>query len=564
MQVRFGVMCSGLTFPKWQANAIEMLLALDGVECALLIVDGREAKNKEEGGWRLLKTVPFRNYLWLGYSWFLKRRSVAEKPTTLQHLFAKVPSVKVEPYRKGKFTELFSDEDVQQIEEYNLDFILRFGFGIIRGDILNAARHGVWSFHHDDEQTYRGGPPCFWEIYHRDRVTGAILQRLTDRLDAGIVLRKGYLKTKGRYLKNRDQLFLESSRWPALVCRNLLDGYSPSTQRAPSETSAPIYHAPTNSQFLRYLFLALFSTVRSIYRGLLYVDLWNIGVVEAPIEEFLKSEKPEPVKWFPLQGKERFVADPFWLKSSGGSQGKRTLLYEEFFYRRGKGSILRAEYLDGGFTAEREVISATHHLSYPFLFEWDGETYMIPETWEAGEVALYRATAFPESWEKVSVLIPNFAGVDSTIINYNGYFWVYTVDKKDGPHYNLKLFFAKDIAGEWHPHPQNPVKTDIRSVRPAGTPFLYEGELYRPAMDYSEKIEGRIQINRVIELTTTTYREEVVQIVNPYVNSEFPDKIHTLCAGEGETLIDGCREVLILTNPGLIRYKLKTIADLLR
>ena len=67
-------MCSGLTFPKWQANAIEMLLALDGVECALLIVDGREAKNKEEGGWRLLKTVPFRNYLWLGYSWFLKRR----------------------------------------------------------------------------------------------------------------------------------------------------------------------------------------------------------------------------------------------------------------------------------------------------------------------------------------------------------------------------------------------------------------------------------------------------------------------------------------------------------
>jgi len=42
---------------------------------------------------------------------------------------------------------------------------------------------GVWSWHHGDEDKYRGGPPAFWEIVNADPVTGALLQRLTERLD---------------------------------------------------------------------------------------------------------------------------------------------------------------------------------------------------------------------------------------------------------------------------------------------------------------------------------------------------------------------------------------------
>jgi len=88
----------------------------------------------------------------------------------------------------------FNAEDVATINKKDLDFILRFGFNIIRGEILNAARYGVWSFHHDDERKYRGSPPGFWELYYRDPVTGSILQRLTDRLDGGIVLKREPLR----------------------------------------------------------------------------------------------------------------------------------------------------------------------------------------------------------------------------------------------------------------------------------------------------------------------------------------------------------------------------------
>lgn len=73
--------------------------------------------------------------------------------------------------------------------------IIRFGFRIIRGEVLHTARHGVWSFHHGDNREYRGAPPYFWELYERNPVAGSILQKLTEKLDGGKVLSRSWSST---------------------------------------------------------------------------------------------------------------------------------------------------------------------------------------------------------------------------------------------------------------------------------------------------------------------------------------------------------------------------------
>ena len=93
------------------------------------------------------------------------------------------------------------DDDIDLIKSYKLDFIIRFGFGIIKGEILKIPKYGVWSFHHGDEKKIRGGPYCFWEIYNSEPTTGFLLQKLTNRLDGGVVLKKGFLKTQGYSFK---------------------------------------------------------------------------------------------------------------------------------------------------------------------------------------------------------------------------------------------------------------------------------------------------------------------------------------------------------------------------
>ena len=62
------------------------------------------------------------------------------------------------------------------------------------------------------------------------------------------------------------------------------------------------------------------------------------------------------------------------------------------------------------------VIEEPYHLSYPFLFEFEGELYMIPEKARATRVDLYRCVAFPYQWELVKTLIEGFALADSTLV----------------------------------------------------------------------------------------------------------------------------------------------------
>ena len=100
----------------------------------------------------------------------------------------------------------------------------------------------------------------------------------------------------------------------------------------------------------------------------------------------------------------------------------------------------------------------------------------------------------------------------------------------------------------WEAHFLNPVKTDIRSSRPAGTPFSHEGELYRPAQDGSSSYGGSVTITRVDELTPERFREVAVATISPSPSDRYKDGIHTISAAGSRTVVDGRRDVFILAS----------------
>ena len=89
----------------------------------------------------------------------------------------------------------------------------------------------------------------------------------------------------------------------------------------------------------------------------------------------------------------------------------------------------------------------------------------------------------------------------------------------------------------------NPVKSDIRSSRPGGTPFVVDGVLHRPSQDDSRVYGGRLVINRVVELTPDRFGEEPVRAVGP--DPAYPDGLHTLSAAGRRTLVDGNHRHLV-------------------
>ncbi|WP_440766102.1 formyltransferase family protein [Natronorubrum sp. DTA7] len=93
--------------------------------------------------------------------------------------------VPCEPRTENGWSEL-PDEIVSRLAA-DCDVAIRFGFGLVRGDVLTAPEHGVLSFHPADIRRYRGvGPPAIFRD-GRDRA-GATLQRLDESIDGGEIV----------------------------------------------------------------------------------------------------------------------------------------------------------------------------------------------------------------------------------------------------------------------------------------------------------------------------------------------------------------------------------------
>jgi hypothetical protein len=109
----------------------------------------------------------------------------------------------------------------------------------------------------------------------------------------------------------------------------------------------------------------------------------------------------------------------------------------------------------------------------------------------------------------------------------------------------LHIWYSAKLFGPYSPHANNPVKTDIRSSRPSGNPFVLDGKLFRPAQDCSVRSGRRICINHVLKLTPTDFVEEEYTILNPSHISKYRDGMHTFCVSGDTIIVDGKSERFI-------------------
>jgi len=247
--------------------------------------------------------------------------------------------------------------------------------------------------------------------------------------------------------------------------------------------------------------------------------------------------RPE-IRWFPQPPKTKYWADPFPIIIDK----KPYVLCEEYDYRLGKGRIVSMELADeAGQLNPKPAFELPIHVSYPFLISHQDNVYCIPETKQAEEIGLYKMDAFPDRWTKITVLVSNFAGVDGTVFQYDGRWWLTASTGGKYSALNLYVWHASSLFGPWKAHGANPVKVTNASSRPAGTPFEDKGELYRPAQDCSRTYGGRIVLNRIVKLTPTEFKEEEAAVLEPRPDEYYPDGIHTISTTGNLTLIDGKR-----------------------
>ncbi len=210
----------------------------------------------------------------------------------------------------------------------------------------------------------------------------------------------------------------------------------------------------------------------------------------------------------------RYCADPFLIEQDG----KTHLFFEDFDRALGRGRISHAVLGEEGMPGPvSPVLERPYHLSYPFVFRWRGQNWMVPETGANRAVELYRAESFPLRWSIHRTLLQGWKAVDATLHEDDaGRWWMFVHVSEDSRGAGaLFLFMADSPLGPWRPHPANPVQSDVRHARPGGRLFYSEGRLLRPAQDCSQRYGGALWLMEVTALTAASYGERPLRRLDP-------------------------------------------------
>ncbi len=250
-----------------------------------------------------------------------------------------------------------------------------------------------------------------------------------------------------------------------------------------------------------------------IKRGVPFVterEQWTIAIYRG--DSPLNFPASDNRRWPVLKAEDihdmdaKFVADPFLIEEASTWY----LFFEVYNNVTQQGDLAVATSTNTrSWKYQQVILDETFHLSYPYVFKWQDEFYMIPETFETDSIRLYRASNFPNEWEFVETLVDGKDFVDPSIVFFEDRWWLYSATTSND---TLYLYYADELTGPWQEHPDSPiVEQDTHKARSSGRVTIYENQLYRFTMDVSPSFgTHQVWAYRVTDLSPTTYAEERV------------------------------------------------------
>ncbi|HEY5730029.1 MAG TPA: hypothetical protein VIS72_08250 [Anaerolineales bacterium] len=402
-------------------------------------------------------------------------------------------------------------ERISRLKSMWIDLILNLSLENMPNSLLNVARFGAWSLRCNDVRVTMGSEIGWLEILNEIPVMHCdieIQREETTQVFAGSVIATNLSSIS----LNQKSYFWRASQvvpraFQQLRTRGEQEFFSQTRPFAPAEKS----DLPTAAQSTTLAQKQALQISEDKLRRRITPQIWALMAG--------KSADGETFDWGRLNLKVPprgvFWAVPFLMKK----QDKSYLFFEEYVFKDQRGHISYAMIdAEGNINEPQVALERPYHLSYPFLFEYRGEFYMIPQTAQNRAVEAYRCVRFPDQWEFHKTLITDVQAVDTTLVEYSMRWWMFVnIAGKGGSTWDeLHLFYSDDpLSTDWTPHPMNPIVSDVRSARPAGRIFRRDSGLVRPSQDSSLRYGYAVNFNRVTKLTIHEYEEELFERIEP-------------------------------------------------
>ena len=448
---------------------------------------------------------------------------------SLKHLY-------VEPnFSKSTLVYRYKDKDLKIIKSLGLNLLVRGGSGILRGEILEICKNGVISSHLADNNINRGGPVGFWEVFKKEKRTGFIIQRLNEELDGGEVLFKGYIPTSFYYTLNLAMIYTKSNPFLHKTIEKIITTPSEIKTYPKKKYVHALYSSPSLYTQIKYLISTLTILFQKIIRKLTkksyrwgvayqFVDNWkNISLLS-------NSKKiPNPSNCF--------LADPFiWRKDD-----VYYCFVEKYNYLKKKGCISVFKITKNNCIEIGTALEENFHLSYPFLFSYENELYMCPETHEAKDIRLYKCTEFPLKWELSKILMSGISAADTNIFEKYGKWWLMTniCSSNLSEHSSELHIYSSEqlLSSDWRPNKNNPVLFDPFKARNGGL-IIEDENIYRIGQKQGFDFYGEsMKLSKITKLKEDEYEEKTLFEIEPRFFKKI-EGTHTFNFKDGLSVID--------------------------
>lgn len=234
-----------------------------------------------------------------------------------------------------------------------------------------------------------------------------------------------------------------------------------------------------------------------------------------------------------------WIADPFLLEY----QGEHYLFVE--YVSGKKGEIAYYKFKDNKPVFQKVIISEPYHLSYPCVFTYGADVYMIPESADNHSIDLYKAVSFPDRWEKVCQLAEGIY-YDTTYVNHKDKDYLITYSPKKG-YFELGVFAFDIEARKTEKLAEVQYKENIG--RPAGKVIVENSELIRPAQDCSRKYGENLFFYKVYGLDDGKFSEVLIKTISAKETDSCYQRIHTYNRDSEYETVDFFKEQFHLFRP---------------
>ena len=484
-KLQIGLIVDSDSIDRWQFDAVANCSDIVEINTIIYCQNSQSKKN-------LLKHVLY---------YLLNLLSIRNRQTT-QVAWSKLTStssqiIKFNCQQTGNWQTI--DVTTQEkLAEKNLDLIVKFGMNLLKDPNLLRAKYGVLSFHHGDPTKFRGRPAGFYELkQHADEI-GAVVQELSNHLDAGQMRAFGkYQICAHSYRRTLEALYANSASLLRQAILNCLDERT--LNIVPTGKN---YRLPTNFSVVHFSLLMIIRKVKRLFFGLFQHRQWQIAQAEH-LNFAIEKAKTEILllKTLPIPRGVGFIADPFVLPNG-------EVICEATTKNSQRGFLMT---IDNAENSRIETsILGKNHLSFPFVVKHADQLLVMPEMAANGSQVICELNqAFEITMVHSLQGLENERLIDPVLLFKDSKWWLFA-GKSGNEADHLFLWSSENIYGPYVAHRMNPIVVDPSRARNAGAFFNIKSEIFRLGQDNRRDYGDGITVCRVTQLNDLAYDEAPV------------------------------------------------------